>query len=158
MSEFKIFKPVNGHPTKESMQEIVNVLKRALVYWPEFEFNICDTLVKGPEHPCGTSGCFAGAYAAVLFHEGDEVMRNTLKGTTTVWFKHGVYIMNKMLGLNIDDWACQNPDLWGNMYGSLLFSSDEAFREETDSDEGLPALTLSKVISWLEGVVTRLPV
>ena len=158
MGQLKIFKPVDGNPTQAALHEVVNTLKRAQKYWPQFEFEILGGPVEGPGHPCGTSGCFVGAYTAVLLHEGDEGLRKTLRETGYVGPINGRPILNRLLGVDINNWADKNPELWGNRFGGWVFDCDDAFREEVADYKKLPPMTLEEVIDWLENVRKRLPV
>ena len=105
-------------------------------------------------HPCGTVHCFGGWYAIALFDGIREFY----------YYDDGADEMAKHLGLkeqdrdgefSIEEWASNNPDIWGNEYGGNVFVHARAFL--TDEKRPLGAQSLKHIIDHLEEVRDRSP-
>ena len=90
------------------------------------------------QHPCETISCFGGWYAIARFWEwegvkgtyiGESLGQNECE--TRIDFHNGADQMAKDLGFEdneeLEKWAEENPDLWGNEYGVRMFHDGQAF-------------------------------
>lgn len=74
---------------------------------------------------CGTPGCHAGwAYIALAGFPPQDGQTNYLDGAELLAEHLGFYDYDEL-----EEWAEDNPDLWGNENGDCMFSHSEAFGE-----------------------------
>lgn len=117
--------------------------------------NIGNPKVLPEANLCGTPACHAGWYAA--FNPNMVMDR---KGS----YCEGVRALNNDLGFksntessghSLREWAWHNPELWGNVYGYCMFSSNSAFGRisENLTDD---ILTLVDIAKHWQGVANRL--
>jgi len=84
-------------------------------------------------HVCGTTACHAGWFAVA----------NNKSCRESYGFGYAADEMAQFLGFVrhcvLQDWAEENPNIWGNLYGRYIFSSCKAFgviREPTLEEIG----------------------
>jgi hypothetical protein len=133
------------HPTKKQMAKVIENFYRILPLTFEAgkkHLDYDEWRVRGWDNECGTVHCVAGWYAiATGLHEKKEKDR--------VDFMDGISKMERDLGFQfIENWAMDNPKIWGNQYGKLMFKNAKAWNG---------AKTIAKVIRHLEAVHDRLP-
>lgn len=84
------------------------------------------------KHRCGTTACHAG-YAALIL----------LKAQHKTHFKKGANALAEFLGFSsyfsLEDWADDNPAIWGNVNGTGMFACYEAFNMGA-SDQSLAGI------------------
>lgn len=103
---------------------------------------------KPEKHLCGTPACHAGWFGA-FYPKRLPAGYGNYKG-------FGAYAdqMGKMLGLGdsnaLEEWASENPLIWGNQWGDEMFGSSEAFGEFNGE------VTLQEIADHWYGVATRL--
>ena len=116
-------------------------------------------------HPCGTIHCHAGWYYLAKHWDKDNdrlVSRRHDTGKLkleVISYRHGAERMAKDLGFNcqtaLENWARENPRVWGNEHGGLLFTICDAFDKDAKADDDKP-LTLADIVEHWRGVGERL--
>jgi len=128
-------------PTKKQFQLVIDNFKKVLsLATMEGNLDMGENRVNTFGHACGTVHCVAGWYAVATLHH-----------SIPLDFSDGAHAMAVDLGFEnkwrLEDWARDNPKIWGNSYGSYMFYSDSAYND---------AKTLQEVIKHLQGVRNRL--
>jgi hypothetical protein len=143
-----------NQPTKKQMQTVIDNLKKIedLANNPK-SLNMMEYRVQSITHDCGTVHCVAGWYV-VAIRDNDDYIKSRIK-SKKCHFHHGAYRIAETLGFEtldeLEEWAEDNPEIWGNQDGSYMFSEESAYNgmaERTDK--------MSCVIEHLEGVRDRL--
>ena len=133
--------------TKSKLFKVIEVMEEGLKNFPTFQVDMdSDNLTYGNFNtpPCG---CHASFYSACIGHEegvhfvfGAEALASDLgfKGPCKVY--------------ELEEWALENSDTWGNIEGDLLFDNHVAFN--VSQPEELEATTIvehwKKVLSRLD--------
>lgn len=82
----------------------------------------------GEANLCGSPACHAGWFAVARNQEQDKITKNGVKHYN---FHHSAKEMAVFLGFDseqdLENWAFENPTLWGNTYGGGMFSDRSAF-------------------------------
>lgn len=145
------------HPTSEQVTKVIENFKKVLpianghthlLNMQEARVNL--NLKVGEE--CGTPMCHAGWYALAV--------KDELPTDRGINFQHGKILMSKHLGFeelgdyDVSTWAYQNPDIWGNNYGSGMFCDPEAF--VTDKRPNYWDLSLQSIVDHWTDVRDRL--
>ena len=126
---------------KEKLQELVSRMKEYLdeVGYFEIEMNRTQLALEDVNYPCG---CHAGFISAV-FGESDGID----------WEESSRKLCN-FLGFNLkfdlEDWAQDNPEIWGNEDGIFMFSDGTAFGSESR------IFSAEIILNHWEGVLERL--
>ena len=78
---------------------------------------------------CGTAGCFTGLISIVA-----EYIPALKEQYTSDDYCHAEwkFAINSYLGCIFPKWARDNPKIWGNEHGELIFYYGEAFGENVD--------------------------
>lgn len=131
------------HPTKAQVQTVIdNLVKAAEMAEGDCPIDMMEGEVKRI-HPCGSPMCHGGWYALA-----------TLQGAGYVYYHDGATRMAEHLGfpdsLGLQRWAKQNPTIWGNENGCIMFSSNAAFLPNRVS-------SLHDIINHWRAVQSRLP-
>ena len=102
------------------------------------------------EHFCGTTHCHGGWYSLAKHW---DLKSKFLGGRALHDFLSGGRAMAEDLGFksmyHLRYWAEENPKIWGNDKGALLFDDNKAFNYEGK-------LTLAKIVDHWRGVSKRL--
>lgn len=109
---------------------------------------------------CNTYACIAGSYllaedcgawSVPIAHEPG--VQTLTRGGAEADYHKGALLMAEGLGFDsvvaLLDWAEENPELWGNAFGYLMFESNMAWG-------GDPELTLADCVRHLRGVAARI--
>ena len=118
---------------------------------------------------CRTVACVGGHYAAIKIDEaGKEPMVNLVPLQDNlltddeglfVGYEHGAEQMARDLGFESSDelaeWMHDNPPIWGNHGGHLMFTEPHAW-SEPNRPKALQALTLKDVAAKLRAVADRI--
>lgn len=144
-----------NHPTKKQMQTVIDNLKKI-----EDSANVPKALrmmegkVSGQNHECGTVHCVAGWYAVAIRYS-DKFIKLKIENKECRFF-HGASKIAEHLGFKyrneLEIWAENNPEIWGNNDGFYMFSEESAYNGMADRTD-----KMSCVIEHLEGVRDRLP-
>lgn len=134
-----------NHPTKAQVQVVIDNLLKA----QELAGGDCPVAMWNGhvdfDHPCGTPMCHGAWYALVR-----------CKNEAFSYYLQGADMMAEDLGFQpglLEEWAEDNPEIWGNEYGRSMFSAEYSFTDDTG-----PELTsLSQIIDHWRGVQSRLP-
>ena len=130
------------HPEPEKIRTVARRLLNASREYPG-EVNMTQSDV-GKDHLCKTTACHAGWYLLAKMHEAGEARWEkedeeggyhsySLRNGNGEYrgFTEGVNAVTQDLGFDeyedVKDWAEKHPELWGNPYGSGMFSSPRAF-------------------------------
>lgn len=137
------------NPTKKQVQKVIDVLTKAnKIAKFNAPVDMSETQVE-EKHICGTPMCHGGWYAVGRMPKTKIIEKH-------VSYTHGASLMSKDLGFNndsqLEEWAEQNPELWGNKCGWGIFSAAKAF---TNAEFELTSLT--QIIDHWKGVQERLP-
>jgi hypothetical protein len=101
----------------------------------------CDMAQASVDPHCGTPGCHGGWAGIALNVETDSYL-------------DGGDALAKHLGFNfrweLKRWALQNPDIWGNRNGLLMFGCPSAF------DQKNTHFSVDVLIDWWQAVGERL--
>ena len=118
-------------------------------------------------HECGTTACFAGWYAFASMQEADRewdgnqftTAHQALMNRETnleVVFGDGAQKLAADLGFtshqDLERWARDHPELWGNGGGEHMFASANAFEYPEASDRQIQLLD---IVNHLRGVADR---
>ena len=162
------------HPTKEAVLRVASIFK-------ELSKNK-ENIVRCSEESirksnCDTVACHAGWYMYntyrhtgywSYFDDREGVYKPAKIGVMVItkpkivralYFQEGADFMAKDLGFSsrfdLQQWARENPYIWGNRYGGWMFSFDGecAFLNQDEPTE----LTLSVIADHWESVAGRLP-
>ena len=89
---------------------------------------------------CGTPGCHAGLISIVAqdLPELQEIYKNHIyfMSETEIFYKYFVWAdtLADFLGFekmrDLEDWAKENPKIWGNDYGMNMFELTRAFTDD----------------------------
>lgn len=149
------------HPTKEAVIKIASVFEE-LASTETNKVQMSRVNIERTE--CGTVACHAGWYAFNhlsnkfkwhKYHELDE--REFLSAIDRhISWRDGSDLIAKDLGFtcmsDVEKWAEENPDIWGNENGKFLFSSNSAFGCSRNKK-----VTLVDIANHWKGVAERLP-
>lgn len=133
-------------PTKQQFQTVIDKLDGVLPL-SLFECHLNMSAVGVPsskKEVCGTPMCHGGWYAAAsgLFRNSNNVNKAT--------YNDGANVLANDLGFvgqcELEDWAEENPKLWGNESGTLMFCTSEAFNGAT---------SLKQIRDWWADVRNR---
>lgn len=113
------------HPTKAQVQVVIDTLtealpfSRKLIKQKSYDVAMLHSTI---DKTCGSPMCHAGWYASI---------RALKHGAKPVNFKSGAYMIAKDLGFKstskLEWWAHNNPEIWGNNHGNMMFNSKVAF-------------------------------
>ena len=132
----------NGHPAPEACYAVADALDKAIKKYPNMELNMGCPTVQSHQHHCGTTHCHAGAYfiGAIEIQEGKDY-----------FYSRGSNLMAYNLGFRnedyLEDWAHENPKIWGSEEGWRMFACDSAFNY---------AENVSEIAAWWRGVGDRI--
>lgn len=102
------------------------------------------TIKETKKNFCGTPMCHGGWYAIAIFNKLDD--KN---------FSHGAEKIAEHLGFQndneLENWAADNQEIWGNEHGDAMFISNWAFNNVNDS-----VFTLQTIIDHWKGVRERI--
>lgn len=134
------------HPTKAQVQVVIDTLQKAKDMVTNAGFAKAPvSMMTGVLHPCGTPMCHGGYYAIVKGMSSENQQD----------FTDGANAMATDLGFNhntdLEDWASQNPQLWGNDSGGDMFCGSHAFHDKGEIKD------LKIIIDHWKGVQKRLP-
>lgn len=135
-------------PTQAQWQTVIDKFYSILPFTLEHEdhLDMLEPVVLGYGHECGTVHCVAGWYAIASM--GEDVFN--LRGTDYISYSTGVAKMANDLGFEhlfeLPEWAHKNKKLWGNPYGSNLFTCANAYTNKYKSFAG----GISDIIHHLE--------
>ena len=91
-------------------------------------FDIAESRVYDDHHDCGTVHCVAGWYAVANLNR--KFIKNKFN-QGRVSFVDGAELMAIDLGFAdqhpLEDWAFDNPKIWGNEDGDEMFSKERAY-------------------------------
>ena len=132
-------------PTKAQWQTVIDNFKKVLPFTekdPKKHLNMLEACVKNSSHECGTVHCVGGWYAVATCDLTEQY----------ITYAQGADHMAEDLGFDcfhsVSCWARDNPQIWGNQHGYVMFSAPEAYGNAT---------TLAEVVKYLEGVRDRSP-
>jgi hypothetical protein len=136
-------------PTKAQWQTVIDNFKKVLpLAEREDQFDMREPAVRSDEHKCGTVHCMGGWYAIKFL---DEIVKQCKPGQF-IGYNEGANLIAEHLGFpgqwDLQEWAGDNPEIWGNEEGSSMFSNEDSYGG---------AKTLAEAVTWLEGVRDRSP-
>jgi len=142
------------HPTQQQMQIVIDNL-RSIEEEANMEgcFDIEEGVIKERDSTvCNTVMCVAGWYAMATIYKDDHPPYSER------WvYSTGVELIAETLTLDgevgLEEWADNNPTIWGNPYGYDMFSDVGAYNGLAHNSEK----PMSIIIAHLEAVKTRLP-
>ena len=119
------------HPEPEKIREVADRLMHAASEHPG-HVAMNNTSVIHSEL-CGTVACHAGWY--LLARRGKDVIINLDHIPASEFpvetYINGAILLAQDLGfhdqIDLEDWAGDNPKLWGNTEGQVMFYNEEAF-------------------------------
>lgn len=128
-------------PTKTQWQTVIDNFKKVLpLAVQENHLDLMEGAVN-QDHQCGTVHCIGGWYAMAICDISKPID-----------WTHGALVMVDHLGFDrrsdLNNWAEENPDIWGNKCGDSVFTEKAAWNG---------ANSLAEVITFLEGVRDRSP-
>ncbi len=136
-------------PTQENLQTVIdNLIKANEVAEKSFAHLANVDMSHGYiDTVCGTPMCHGGWYAFIASGVSAEKLEE-------LDYMDGANLMAKHLGFDFDqgaleEWAENNPDIWGNLNGGDMFGSSKAFEIEGD------CLYLETIINHWKGVKER---
>lgn len=152
-------------PSKQQFGKVIATLEKAV----ELANGNCPVdMAQGDvfvEHPCGTPMCHGGWYSLVLgyprFDAGAEQMAEDLGFTPILNLDGRGTPWEDPAQDQLAQWAKNNPQLWGNVAGSVMFIDESAFGVVISLDDDLqreqlsPELTLQMIIDHWKGVMER---
>lgn len=123
-------------PTQEQFDKVINNLITAYEISkhdaPVDMYNT-EAFTTNHKHLCGTPMCHAGWYASIAL-KGKRVDSSGLP----INYLDGASIMSKHLGFasggDLEFWAKNNPEIWGNENGRMIFTSAYAFNYKGELD------------------------
>ena len=127
--------PEWGHPSSEAVREVAEYFLSIKDRCENPILNMSDDLIT--RGGCGTAACHGGWYAMKIedvgwkLGSGASILVHGDGADTADWhsvkFWHGADLMAKDLGFEnmefLKIWAEENPDIWGNKYGAMMFHS-----------------------------------
>lgn len=133
--------------TKAQVQTVIDNFRKVLpMAVQENHLDMLEEDVNLDGYKCGTVHCHGGWYAVA-----------TLDLNQSLDFSDGATKMAEHLGfdnyLSLEDWAEENPGLWGNSRGETMFVFPSAFKSES-RPEG--AQNLQDIIDHWSEVQSRL--
>ena len=119
------------HPEPEKIRKVADLLMHTISKHQGY-VNM-DSIHVTKMEVCGTTACHAGWY--LLAKEGENVIIDIDNPPKEFHDKKtyeiGAELLAQDLGfddkLDLEDWAGNNPKLWGNTEGQVMFYSEEAF-------------------------------
>lgn len=129
-------------PTKQQWQTVIDNFEKVLPRAQHLNhLDMEEGRVNENDHKCGTVHCVGGWYAIAVLDQNAELS-----------YDDGAEAMAIHLGLPnrffLEKWANQNPDIWGNYAGDMMFYLTIAYGG---------AQTLAEVVEYLKGVRDRSP-
>lgn len=113
-------KLINGNPHWYKVWEISEFFRAIALSFPEAKVDMGLRAVNcQKEHSCGAPACHAG-WAALMKPKGPR--GGYIDGATFIAKKLGFWG-----GFRLEDWAENNPTIWGSGYGEDMFAAIEAF-------------------------------
>ncbi len=120
---------------KDKLEELVNALDGL-----SDEVKDWDVKMESGEKPaCDTPGCHAGLVSIVAqeLPELQEIYENHFyfMSETEIFYKYDVWAhtLADFLGFekrrDLEDWAKENPKIWGNIFGGNMFKLTMAFTD-----------------------------
>lgn len=127
-------------------------------------------------HPCSTICCHGGMFLLALAEQSSRMrFEDTIDSETkilmykdptdkdkevTAGFTDGCKLLAKFLGFRYEsdliEWASDNPKLWGNDFGNVMFSSVTAFNFKPEPEDILGELTINDIINHWRDVANRI--
>lgn len=148
------------HPTKNQMQRVIDSFKTiedAANKKGAFDIEedrVYTTQYDETTYECGTVHCVAGWFAVANI-KNKYIKEEIKEGYCN--YEDGANLIAKRLGFKspyeLAKWAKENPEIWGNEYGTCMFSRESAYKDLEGSNTPMTA-----IIQHLEGVRDRLPV
>jgi hypothetical protein len=139
----------NGHPKWKNVLKLANYFRLIEVNTDNKASVSMGTgcVFEIEDHLCGTPACHAGWFGIFYDDHAHD-------------FDNYARIMARMLGFNytaqeLEDWASENADLWGNNDGYSIFSDAAAFGSH-GFDTGRGKLTMHVIADHWYGVAERL--
>ena len=130
-------------PNADKCIELGNIFLNIAKTYPQAKVDMDYCEIGNFEEPnlCGTYACHAGWFE--LYHRSGNVedmafQANSMDVDDAMAFDFidGAEKMAEFLGMEgvdeLDTWACDNPEIWGNHNGACIFSEDCAFGKEGD--------------------------
>lgn len=142
-------------PTKTQWQTVIDNLKKVLpMAVIEGHLDMMEGCGRDAMHACGTIHCFGGWYAVSVLADKRDWF-NYDDGANEMAIHLGLKQEDRDGEFSIEEWALENPDIWGNNYGSYLFINAKAFFHKEHRPAG--AENLKHIIDHLEEVRDRSP-
>ena len=158
-----------NHPTPEACRSVAQVFYTLDEQFKEVGIDAQIDMMNPhlDDNDCGTVGCHGGWYALGKSNVGTNHHR--LDSFQSSYVK-GAAMMSKDLGLvskhtmhvyaqdKLEQWADENPEQWGNIYGDSMFASIESFFLQGEFQIGQHRDTedLSFFGDWWSGVADRI--
>lgn len=138
----------------KDVQQVIDIFKTVLPQGGKLSMMESGCTVN--KHGCGTVHCHGGWFAIALglpkYHGHDGKGR-----WVSVNYATGGNMMARILGLKdkdqLTDWAHENPKIWGNKNGNIMFSAERAFGSETNPGG---ANDLQDIVDHWQDVYNRL--
>ena len=128
--------------TKNSLKKVVKNMKEGLEKFPTFKVDMNESKLRygdGKSSPCG---CHANFYSACIGQ------------TEGVFYNFGAESLALDLGFEgcweLEEWALENPEIWGNEDGHYIFSDSHTFGLESS------IFSAEIILNHWEGVLARL--
>lgn len=126
----------------ERMRELGNIFLKLHKERPDAKVDMTEHRF----HPCGTTACHAGWFAAYNGDDSKAACKNFMSAKREM--AKFLYFDTDM---NLEMWAEQNWDIWGNYSGGYMFYSKGAFGFYDEDNE----LTLKDIGNHWLGVADR---
>lgn len=146
-----------GNPDPAAIDDMVAAFRKYSTEHPnaqEVDMTKPD-IVGGYKEPdyCGTPGCHGGLYA-VIHLDADELDGHYVDfdNGANLMYKHLMGFDSEEGGNALSYWAANNPVLWGNECGGLMFQHNHAFAM-IDPYDNLP---IALIADHWEGVAQRI--
>ena len=144
-------KQIYPHPPSERFFELSTLYYQLHSTFSKGKVDMTSVHIPYDKHKCGTPACFAG-----WFRIGIQTFLNKKE---PAFFSYSAYASRMAKFIfpeqnwnkhDLCNWANQNPEIWGNISGSFMFSVADAFNT-TDEE-----INLEKIATHLKKVGQRL--
>ena len=160
----------NKHPTPAAIRIVADRLERMIPETPTGNLYMDEHEVYKESHDCGTLACHGGLYAAehALRNTDTHFFKTVQNSSTPLAYLHkkveedihaiewedGAMLMATDLGFenreDLEGWAYEYTDLWGNNFGHEMFKGPEAF------DEKEYMIKVELIVTWWRAVANRI--